>query len=502
MSPDLRTRATSKTGLAALLLAALLACGGGGETGVRSGGLELSARTHPAAPRVGANELELALRDAEGRPVPGARVDVEVRMPAMGAMPAMGGPVPVEPAGPGRYRARFDLDMAGTWRIAIRAQAPSGVALTAEGTLTIGTPGARLEVAGTPPAPENAPGPAGTPAPGGEAAPPPGAFRFDPARLRQVGVRSEPVRRAEMTATVRAMGRVVVDETTLHDVTVRVGGFVGRVEADALGEPVTKGRVLFELYGPDLYAAQQEYLEALRSQAAARGTSAPERADALARAAAGRLRLWGIDPDDVAALARRGTPLEYLPVRAPVSGYVIEKAIVAGSPVAMGQRVYRIAPLDRVWIDAEVYEAEVGLVAPGERAEVTLPYLPGQRYEARVAYVYPRLEGDRRTARVRLEIPNPELALRPAMYADVFLHRSLGVRLSVPESAVLRAGDRDFVFLDLGEGRLRPQRVVVGRSADGRLEILSGLEEGQPVVVAGTFLVASESRLRAALESW
>jgi Cu(I)/Ag(I) efflux system membrane fusion protein len=155
-----------------------------------------------------------------------------------------------------------------------------------------------------------------------------------------------------------------------------------------------------------------------------------------------------------------------------------------------------------VWIDAEVYEAELAHVAVGTPAEVTLPYLPGQRFEARVAYVYPSLQADRRTARVRLEMPNPGGALRPDMYATVTLRQPLGEALTVPDTAVLHAGDRSFVFLDLGDGRLRPQQVETGRSGDGRVEILAGLEAGQPVVVSGTFLVSGESRLRAALESW
>jgi Cu(I)/Ag(I) efflux system membrane fusion protein len=189
-------------------------------------------------------------------------------------------------------------------------------------------------------------------------------------------------------------------------------------------------------------------------------------------------------------------------VRAPISGYVVEKEIVAGSAVEMGQRVYRIAPLDRVWIEAEVYEAELARVSVGMPADVTLPYLPDQRFEAKVAYVYPSLQGDRRTARVRLVLANPGRELRPDMYATVLLRHPLGARLTVPDTAVLRAGDASFVFLDLGDGHLRPQRVTTGIESDGRIEIVSGLEAGQPVVVAGTFLVAGESRLRAALESW
>lgn len=502
--------------LATVLALSLAACGSGGSDPavVEGGGMRLEASVTPASLRVGQNEMEITLRDAEGRPADDATVSVKVHMHAMGAMAAMGGEAHVEDAGEGRWRAHFALEMGGTWQVEVRAQRPDGEALAAEGSLTIGTPGLRLAATGAAPAPTPTPStPAGTPEgaghvhgaaarPTGTSEGAPGEFRFDESRLRQLGIASEPARREELTARVRAFGRVVLDETTLRDVTVRVGGFVGEVKADALGARVERGQVLFTFYAPEVYAAQREYLAALRSQQAARGSGAPDRADALARAGARRLELWGFDAGEVAAIALRGTLQEYLPVRAPIAGYVVEKEIVAGSPVEAGQRVYRIAPLDRIWIDAEIYESELGLVAPGQPAEVELPYAPGRRFEATVAYVYPRLQEERRTARVRLELANPELTLRPEMYANVFLRRPLGPRLTVPETAVLRAGERSFVFLDLGAGRLRPQRVEAGIASEGRVEILSGLEEGTRVVSSGTFLVAGESRLRAALESW
>lgn len=495
----------------------LAACGGRGSEPavVAGGGLRLEVSVTPASLRVGENEMELVLRDAGGRPADDATVSVKVHMHAMGAMPAMGGAARVEDAGPGRWRARFALEMGGTWLVEVRATRPDGDALAAEGSLTVGTPGVRLAATGAAPAaPPGSSAPPGAaaagaahvhgaaPRPSGASEGAPGEFRFDASRLRQLGIASEPARREELSVSVRAFGRVVLDETTLRDVTVRVGGFVGEVEADALGARVERGQVLFTFYAPEAYAAQREYLAALRSQRAAHGSSAPARADALARAGARRLELWGFAPEEVEAIARRGTPQEYLPVRAPISGYVVEKEIVAGSPVEAGQRVYRIAPLDRIWIDAEVYEAELGLVAPGQPAEVELPYAPGRRFGATVAYVYPRLQEERRTARVRVELANPDLVLRPEMYADVFLRRPLGARLTVPDTAVLRTGERSFVFLDLGEGRLRPQPVEIGVASEGRIEILSGLAEGARVVTAGTFLVAGESRLRAALEAW
>jgi Cu(I)/Ag(I) efflux system membrane fusion protein len=488
---------------AALVL--LLGCGGGASEPARieSSGLVLEARTVPANPRVGRNEIELRLHDAQGAPIDDAHVSAKVHMHAMGAMPAMGGPASVEQTGDGRWRAAFELAMGGTWIVELQAHRPDGGALEAEGSLTVGVPGVRLAATGgpTPGAPGSGDETAGTDVPRAGSGTP-GAFHFDESRLRQIGVRSELPQREDLTASIRALGRVVLDETTLHDVTIRVSGFVEEIEADALGEPVVAGQVLFRFYSPDAHAAQREYLTVLRSQRAARDSSAPGRADGLARAAAQRLRLWGIDPADVVALANRGTPQDTLPVRAPISGYVVDKTIVAGSPVEVGQRAYRIAPLDRVWIEAEVYEAELPQIAVGQPAEVVLPYAAEQRFPATIAYVYPSLEAQRRTARVRLEVANPDLVLRPGMYADVFLQQPLGVRFTVPASAVLRTGDRSFVFLDLGAGRLQPQQVATGIESEGRVEILSGLEADQRVVVAGTFLVASESRLRAALESW
>ncbi|MCZ7619603.1 MAG: efflux RND transporter periplasmic adaptor subunit [Myxococcota bacterium] len=350
--------------IGAVLLLVVSCSGGRSEPArIESAGLALEVRTVPEHPRVGGNQLELLLRDAHGAPVDDAHVSVRVHMHAMGSMPAMGGAAGVEKTGDGRWRADFDLAMGGTWVVEVQAHRPDGGMLGAEGSLTVGAPGLRLAATGdmepAPAAakPETTGAPEGGGAPGGTAAAP-GAFRFDESRLRQIGVHSELPRTEDLARVVRALGRVVLDETTLHDVTIRVAGFVEEIDADALGEPVVAGQVLFRFYSPDAHAAQSEYLTMRRSQAAARGGSAPERSDGLVRAAAERLRLWGIDAADVAALARRGAPQETLPVRAPISGYVVEKTIVAGSPVAVGQRAYRIAPLDRVWIEAEVYEAE------------------------------------------------------------------------------------------------------------------------------------------------
>jgi Cu(I)/Ag(I) efflux system membrane fusion protein len=462
----------------------------------------------PAVSRVGENRMRIELHDAQGRPVEGAELAVRVHMHAMGAMPPMGGPVRVTPLGGGTYQADFGLDMGGTWLVEIEARRPTGEAIAAEGSLTVGTPGLRLASRGgsaaasaAPEEPRGLPD-AAPPAPGAGPGEHPGEIALDPGRLQRIGVRSGLAEQAELEHALRAVARVVADETALVDVTLKVRGWLGTLEADAVGKRVEQGQVLFTFYSPELYVAQQEYLQALRSQASAWGTSVPGRADPLLGAARNRLRLWDVAPAELDRIAREGVALEHVPVRSPASGYVIEKNVVAGSAVAPGERLLRIAPLDRVWLEAEIYESELALVEVGQLVRVTLPYAPGRIWDARVGYVYPMLTDETRTARVRIELPNPDVELRPGMYANVELRAPRGMRTLVPESAVLHAGERSFVFLDLGGGRFRPQRVEVGERSGERVEILAGVEPGQRVVSSGTFLIASESRLRAALEQW
>ncbi len=329
-----------------------------------------------------------------------------------------------------------------------------------------------------------------------------GVIFVDAQRRQTIGVRTATVERQPITVGIRAVGKVVYDETRLADVTLKVRGWIGRLSVDATGQWVKKGDTLFTLYSPELFSAQEEYLTVLESQRAAQETSAPDRADYLVAAARQRLRLWDIQDWQIEEVARLGRPLDYLPIVSPVSGYVIEKYIVEGAAVEAGMKLYRIAALDRVWVEAEVYESELPLVAVGQEAEVSLPYLPGERLRGKVLFIYPFLDEATRTGRVRIELANPGLTLKPDMYANVQLERELGERLAVPEEAILYAGPRRFVFLDLGEGRLRPQQVEVGVKAGEMVEVLDGLQEGDLIVTSGNFLIAAESRLRLAMEQW
>ena len=318
-----------------------------------------------------------------------------------------------------------------------------------------------------------------------------GVVRVDPQRLQQIGVRFATAERAPLVRTVRALGRVTWDETKLVDVAPKVRGFVRGLRANAVGARVARGEVLFSVYSPELYAAQSEYLQALQS------ANKP-----LRRAARARLRLWDVAERDVAELEERGSALEALPVRAPVGGVLVEKNVVDGAAFEPGTRLFRIAPLDRIWIEAEVYASDLPFVAVGQSASITAPYLPGRALEARVAYLLPALASETRTARVRLELANGDLALRPEMFVDVALRVDLGERLLVPASAVIIAGERRVVFVDAGEGRLEPRSVTVGAAGEDRVEIASGLSPGERVVASGNFLIAAESRIQSALEQW
>ncbi len=329
-----------------------------------------------------------------------------------------------------------------------------------------------------------------------------GVVIVDGARRQQIGVRLAEVERLPLVVDVRAVGRVAYDETRLSDVTPRVGGWIGDLHADATGMPVRRGEPLFTLYSPELFSAQEEYLAALAARKKAQESSAPDRADYLVDAARRRLELWDLTADQIDGIAERGKPVDYIPILSPVSGYVVEKNVVEGAAIKPGERLFRIAALDRVWIEAELYESQLSLARVGIPVKVTLPYRPGETASGRVSFVYPYLDNGTRTARARIELDNPDLALKPDMYANVEFVTEREPRLSVPESAVLYAGDRRAVFVQVGPDRFQPRIIQTGMTGEDRVEVLSGLTEGETVVASGNFLIAAESRLKTSMERW
>lgn len=331
-----------------------------------------------------------------------------------------------------------------------------------------------------------------------------GVVMIDEGRRQLIGVRTAPVIEGPMSRTFRAVGRVAYDESAFTDVNLKVSGWITKLFVNQTGQRVVRGQTLFTLYSPELYHAQQDFLLAARSarSAAPPAVGTPSRVDLLAPAARKRLSLLGLRDAQIDDIASRDTPLDTIPITSPASGFVIEKDVVEGASVAASTRLFRIAALDKVWIEAEVYEADLAHVRAGQRAKVTLDYLPGQAYEAKVAYVYPYLPSAARTGRVRIELANEQRELRPGMYASVELAADIGSRVQVPASAVVYTGPRRLVFVDLGEGRFKPQEVRVGAEANGMYEVLEGLEPGDSVASSGTFLIAAEARISTAAKYW
>lgn len=324
-----------------------------------------------------------------------------------------------------------------------------------------------------------------------------GVITVDARRRQLIGVEIGMVVRKNLDKTIRAVGRVDYDERSLSNVTLKFDAWVGDLKVDYVGKSVKRGQQLFSVYSPELLSAQQEYLETLR-RLSHRGPG-----DSLVKAARKRLMLWNISPEQIKALEQRGEPLEYLPIYASNSGTVVEKMINEGSHMNTGDTLLQIANLSKVWIDAEVYEADLPLISEGMSAMITLPYVTNAQFQTKVDYIYPYLDRVTRTARVRLVLDNLDGQLKPDMYAEVVFQVNLGERLMVPEEAVLIAGESRVVFKDMGEGgKLKPVRVKTGQRVNGWIEITEGLEVDDRVITSGNFLIAAEAKLKTGVEQW
>ena len=326
-----------------------------------------------------------------------------------------------------------------------------------------------------------------------------------PVRKQQlIGVRTEEVKTIPFIRRIRTVGRVTSDETRLHHVHTKIEGWIEVLHVNATGVKVRKGQPLLAIHSPELVATQEEYLLALRARQAAQGETLPQivrSGEELVESARRRLLFFDLSPAQIEELERTGVPSRTVTLHAPISGYVTQRNVTQGEKIDPDTTLLDITDLSRVWVIASVYEYELPFVHVGQTAMVTLSYLPGKTFRGRAALVYPVLEGTTRTAQVRLEFDNPDLLLKPEMYADVEIESDLGERLAVPESAVLSSGARNVVFVDQGEGYFEPRAVRIGARLSDVVEVLSGLSVGERVVASGTFFIDSESKLKAALEA-
>jgi membrane fusion protein, copper/silver efflux system len=321
----------------------------------------------------------------------------------------------------------------------------------------------------------------------------------DAARL--AGVRTVEAVRGRVTQTIRATGTVAVDETRIRQVTTKVAGFVEKLYVNATGQMVHADDPLFELYSPELLASQDEFVRARRSAEQFSTSSLPEvrrGGEELAAAARRRLELFDVPPEFITRLEEAGAVQRTITFKAPFAGFVTGKHVVAGQRIEPGMELLTVTDMSQVWIIAQVFEAEAAAAQTGRAATITLPYDAKTSLRARVTFVYPTLDADTRTFKVRLELPNPGGALKPGMFVDVELGTSTAEGVVVPDSAVLDTGARQLVYVESGPGRFSAREVKVAVRADGRAAIRSGLYAGEQVATSANFLLDSESRLRTA----
>lgn len=331
-----------------------------------------------------------------------------------------------------------------------------------------------------------------------------GTLTLTASQRRQFGVTFGTAEMRTLTSETRATGIVTVDETRVTQVAPKFGGFVERLYVNATGQRVGRGQPLLEVYSPELVAAQQELLAAGQLEREI-GRSAvpgvPGSTSDLVAAAKRRLQLWDISNAQIAEVLRTGRPRRALTLFAPASGVVLEKRVVQGQAIAAGESLYTIADLSGVWIDVQLRGIDAEAVRAGSAAEIHLAGLPGLWRIGRVSYVYPTIDTTSRALRARVVVANADGALKPGMYATVRLSTPRRSALAVPSTAVLRGGDRDVVFVDVGDGSLLPREVELGGSAGALTEILGGLEPGQRVVTSAQFLLDSESNLGEVMKS-
>ncbi len=330
----------------------------------------------------------------------------------------------------------------------------------------------------------------------------PGTVNISPERQQLIGVKIGTVERRHLEKQIRTTGRVDYDEKRLVTISTKIGGWVEELYVDFTGAYVKKGQPLLTIYSPELVSTQEEYLVALRAREGFMKSPFPEVAssgNSLAESARRRLKLWDISEDQIKALEQSGQPQKTLTLHSPYEGFLLERMVYKGMNVMPGMALFKLADLSVVWIYADIYEHELPLIRLGQVAFVKLAYLPAEIFTGKVIYIYPSLDPKSRTAKVRLEFPNPKGRLKPEMYADVNLKIDLGEKLTIPEGAVIDTGVRQVAFIDKGSGYFEPREVKLGVKVDNYYEVIEGLKPGERVVTSANFLIDSESSFKEAV---
>jgi len=330
-------------------------------------------------------------------------------------------------------------------------------------------------------------------------------IRIDPVTVQNMGVRTALVQKKPLVKYIRTFGNIRTDETKLYEINTKFAGWIEKLHVEFEGEVVKKGQPLFDIYSPELVSAQEEYLLALRQYenlASSAYPSVREGAERLLQASRTRLLYWDLTDKQIREIQRTGKTRKTVTIHSPASGVVVIRKATAGRFFKPGKRMYKIADLSTVWVDVEIYEYDLPWIREGMPAEMELPYTPGKRFNGKVLYIYPYLNPQTRTAKLRLEFPNPNYELKLDMYANVYLKSTVSQEsLVIPQESVIRSGVRNMVFISLGKGRFEPREVQLGiEGNDNQYQVLEGLREGEEIVTSAQFMLDSESRLREAIQ--
>ncbi len=329
-------------------------------------------------------------------------------------------------------------------------------------------------------------------------------IKINPVTIQNIGVQTETVERRKLSKIIRTVGKVDYDERKVYSINSKIMGWVEKLNVDYTGKAVQKGEPLMELYSPELVTTQEEYLQALQYQKNLQQSSvgaAKKGADNLVQSASRRLLYWDIGENEIQELENRGTPKKTMTIYSPVDGIVMEKTVQKGQNIMAGMELYKIADLSIVWVLADIYQYELSWVNVGQTVDIELSYISGKSFKGKITFVYPYLNEETKTAKVRIEVANtPTLELKPDMYATVKIVSPVAVNaIAIPDQAIIRSGERDVVVVSLGGGYFDPRDVKLGVSADGYVQILEGIKEGEKIVISSQFLIDSESNLKAAI---
>jgi Cu(I)/Ag(I) efflux system membrane fusion protein len=332
-----------------------------------------------------------------------------------------------------------------------------------------------------------------------------GAISIDPVTVQNMGIRTAMVEEKELTRTIRTVGNVDYNEELLYTVNTKISGWIEKLYVENTGDPVKKGQPLLEIYSPELVSTQQEYLTALKNFQQLKDSPYPETrkgAEELLKSTKQRLLYWDISEGQIDQLEKSGEVKKIMILYSPANGVVTEKNVIEGTAVSMGSELYKIADLSTVWVLAKIYEYELPYIKIGQMAQIELSYFPGEVLSGKISYIYPYLNQGTRDVKVRIELPNQELKLKPEMYSNVTIASTLpGKSLVIPEEAVIHSGKREIVFVDAGGGKYSPREVVTGASGEGSVvEVKSGLMPDEMVVVSAQFMLDSESKTQEAIK--